>query len=179
MKHDDIVGEAEITAEIGRRHQSSCLDIFVLVSACHHIVYGWVLLFLDISSRLRANQSHKVCANGLPTPNGFSSPQHVSLCCSVLLLLSHDDSAATSTIHGPSATPAKGTPRTIATPATTAAFGAAVARHRHHIWSHSVAPRTAYPLGYTTLEIASTGFPITSPPARSRRATIAKQMLDY
>lgn len=45
-----------------------------------------------------------------------------------------------------------------------AVFGAAVARHRHHVW-------------YTTLQIPSADFPITSPPARSKRATIAKQML--
>lgn len=157
------------------------VDVCVLARASHRIVHRWVLLFLDISSRLRANQSHGVCANGLQTPNGFSSPQPVSLRCSVLLLLSHDDSAATSPIHGPSATPAKGTSRTTATPATPAVFGAAVARHRHHVWSHSypVAPRTPPSLRHTTLEIPSADFPITSPPARSKRATIAKQMLAY
>ena len=112
---------------------------------------------------------------------GQSVPRGVSLRCSVLLLLSHDDSAATSPIHGPSATPAKGTSRTTATPATPAVFGAAVARHRHHVWSHSypVAPRTPPSLRHTTLEIPSADFPITSPPARSKRATIAKQMLAY
>ncbi|KAG9190791.1 hypothetical protein G6011_08879 [Alternaria panax] len=68
---------------------------------CADMVRRWGLLFLDTSSRLPANQAHRVCANGLPTPNGFSSPQPVSPRCSVLLLFSHDDSAATSTIHGP------------------------------------------------------------------------------
>jgi hypothetical protein len=83
-----------------------------------------------------------------------------SSCCCCCSSPSHDDSAATSTIHGPSATPAKGPLRTKATPATPSAFGAAVARNPHHVWT----------LAYTALEIASPALPITclSAPSNAR-----------
>jgi hypothetical protein len=85
MKHDQATmcgrrraGDDEMKQRDCRRHHSSCLrrsSLWCWGGGVSAIVCPWVLLFLDISSRLPANQAHWVCANGRPTPNGFSCSQ--------------------------------------------------------------------------------------------------------
>lgn len=142
MKLDDArrVGEDEIKQEIAvvtSRHGS---EDPALLRACGDMVCRWGLLFLDISSRLRANQAHRVCANGRRTPNGFSSPRCIWLgwsvgvrCESVCVCSLCPDRSLPRRFRcdvDNSTDPALPRPRD----PQEEAVGAAVARHPHHVW---------------------------------------------
>jgi hypothetical protein len=76
------VGHDEMKQEIAAVTSRRVLETAAFLSACRDIVYRWVLLFLDTSSRLRANQSHTVCANGR-RPQTVSLLLRVSRCAAV------------------------------------------------------------------------------------------------